>query len=86
MTEVKEGVLVLTLPELNLARKLTAIAVELLESNADSKYQYDKSIDLDEKVKVDLILCISPSEVKQIKNCETSFEIWEKFEIIRSRL
>lgn len=52
----------------------------------DSKEQYNKWIELDEKTKADLILCISPPELKQIKNCKTSFEIWKKLkEIYQSK-
>ena len=32
----------------------------------------------DQKAKSDLILCTSPSELKQIKGCETAREVWEK--------
>lgn len=32
----------------------------------------------DEKAKADIILCISPSELKQIKNCNTSRDIWNR--------
>ena len=40
----------------------------------------------DEKAKADLILCILPSELKQIKNCESSNDVWKKLmDIYQSR-
>lgn len=40
----------------------------------------------DKKAKSDIILLISPNELKQIKGCETSKEVWTKLEnIYRSR-
>ena len=37
---------------------------------------------MNKKAEADIILCISPSELEQIKNCETSFNIWKKLEEI----
>ena len=45
---------------------------KIIEGDAKSKDDFDKWIKMDEKVKADIILCISPSELKQIKNSETS--------------
>lgn len=36
----------------------------------------------DSKARSDLILCICPSELKQIKSCKTSQEIWQKLESV----
>lgn len=36
----------------------------------------------DEKAKSDLILSISPSELQQIKNCNTSKEVWDKLQSV----
>jgi len=36
----------------------------------------------DRKVKSDIILGISPTELKRIKGCETSNEIWRKLQTI----
>lgn len=54
----------------------------LLDDDVNSKQECDNWIDMDEKAKADLILCISPSELKQIKNCGTSSDIWKKLEEI----
>ena len=52
------------------------------EDNAKSKDHFDKWIEIDEKDKEDISLCISPSKLKQIKNYETSSYIWKKLEEI----
>lgn len=44
--------------------------------------EVDSWADMDEKAKADIILCISPPELKQIKNCETSMDIWKTLESI----
>ncbi|CAB0012048.1 unnamed protein product [Nesidiocoris tenuis] len=36
----------------------------------------------DRKVRADIILAISPSEIKQVKDCRTSRELWLKLESI----
>lgn len=36
----------------------------------------------DRKAKSDLILSMNPSELKQIKGCETSKDVWDKLESI----
>ena len=51
---------------------------EIVEGDAKSKDDFDKWIEMDEKAKADIMLCISPSELKQIQNCETSIDIWKK--------
>jgi hypothetical protein len=55
---------------------------ELVPNDEKSKEVYDKWAEMDEKAKADIILCISPSELKQIKNCESSLEVWNKLEEI----
>lgn len=39
-------------------------------------------VEEDAKAKSDLILAMSPSELKQVKNCDTSKEIWQKLQSI----
>ena len=41
---------------------------EIVECDAKQKEELDKWIEMDEKAKADIILCISPPELKQIKN------------------
>lgn len=36
----------------------------------------------DEKARSEIILCIAPSELKQIKNCETSGKLWDRLKEI----
>ncbi|GBM64627.1 Retrovirus-related Pol polyprotein from transposon TNT 1-94 [Araneus ventricosus] len=55
---------------------------ELIDGNAESREACSKWTETDEKAKADLILCISPVELKQIKNCVTSRDIWIKLEEI----
>ncbi|GBM76703.1 Retrovirus-related Pol polyprotein from transposon RE2 [Araneus ventricosus] len=55
---------------------------ELIDGNAESREACSKWTETDEKAKADLILCISPAELKQIKNCVTSRDIWIKLEEI----
>lgn len=43
---------------------------------------YNTWIAEDRKAKSDLILSIHPSELKQIKGCETSKDVWDKLESI----
>ena len=61
---------------------------EIVQGDAKSRDDFVKWIEMDQKAKANIILCISPSEQKQIKNCETSSEIWKKIRrnisIIRS--
>lgn len=47
-----------------------------------SQAAYNAWIAQDRKAKSDLILSISPSELKQIKTCETSKDVWNKLESI----
>ncbi|XP_076388107.1 uncharacterized protein LOC143264517 [Megachile rotundata] len=46
-------------------------------TQGEAATQWDEA---DAKARSDLILAISPSEIKQIKNCKTSNEIWKKLE------
>lgn len=58
----------------------------LVAGDAQSELALKQWNTADGKAKSDLILAISPSELKQIKNCETSKEIWDKLEgIYRSK-
>lgn len=47
---------------------------------AEQQLILDEWIAQDRKAKSDLILLISPSELKQIRGCETSYDIWIKLE------
>ncbi|GBM45973.1 hypothetical protein AVEN_96911-1 [Araneus ventricosus] len=59
---------------------------ELIDGNAESREACSKWTETDEKAKADLILCISPAELKQIKNCVPSRGIWIKLkEICQSK-
>ena len=55
---------------------------QLKEGDEESAKQCAKWDDLDEKSKADIILCIAPSELKQVKHCKTSSELWNKLEEI----
>lgn len=46
------------------------------QASIDAADAWDEA---DQKAKADLILCTSPSELKHIKGCETSRDVWEKF-------
>lgn len=48
--------------------------------NAESRRAYDAWINIDNKTKSDIILSISPSELKQVKGCVTSRDLWLKLE------
>ena len=52
--------------------------LEVIEGNAASKAAHDAWINQDRKAKSDLILSINPSELKQIRGCVTSKEVWDK--------
>ncbi|GBM14329.1 hypothetical protein AVEN_80505-1 [Araneus ventricosus] len=53
---------------------------ELIDGNAESREAWCEWTETGEKAKADLILCISPAELKQIKNSVTSREIWIRLE------
>ena len=53
---------------------------EIIAGNAASKAAHDAWTNQDRKAKSDLILSINPSELKQIRGCVTSKEVWEKLE------
>ncbi|KAL0263996.1 UNVERIFIED_CONTAM: hypothetical protein PYX00_011034 [Menopon gallinae] len=53
---------------------------EVTDGDAEGAGKRESWIDFDEKAKADIILSISPTELKLIKNCETSREIWTKLE------
>ena len=55
---------------------------EIVEGEAKWKDDFDKWIEIDEKAKAEIILSISNSKLKQIKNCETSSDISKKIEEI----
>lgn len=48
-------------------------------ANENAVRTWDKN---DNKAKSDIILSISPSELKQVKGCVTSREVWLKLESI----
>jgi len=47
-----------------------------------SQAAYDRWVIEDRKAKSDIILSISPGELKNIRNCQTSREVWKKLESI----
>lgn len=47
-----------------------------------SRATYDTCVIEDRKAKSDLILSISPSELKQVKGCETSKDVWDKLKSV----
>lgn len=51
-------------------------------TSAQSQAAYDAWFIEDRKAKSDLILSIHPSELKQVKGCETSKSVWDKLESI----
>ncbi|GBN07013.1 hypothetical protein AVEN_253761-1 [Araneus ventricosus] len=55
---------------------------ELIDGNAESREACSKWTETEEKAKTDLILCISTAELKQVKNCVTSRNMWIKLEEI----
>lgn len=55
---------------------------EIREGDPISSTAHERWATQDRKAKSDLILSISPSELKQLKNCETSHETWIKLENI----
>lgn len=52
----------------------------LVQGNAESEKVVKEWIQMDGKAKADIILSICPSELKQIKGCTTSHEVWQKLE------
>ena len=50
----------------------------ILQKPAEPPAEVERWENNDAKVRSDLILAICPSKLKQIKNCTTSKEIWEK--------
>jgi len=57
--------------------KPTLVADDSVAANAVKQWKAN-----DDKAKSDIILSISPSELKQIKGCETSRDVWLKLENI----
>lgn len=57
---------------------------EIVASDAASANSQKTWIIQDRKAKSDLILSIQPSELKQIRGCETSKQVWDKLESIYS--
>lgn len=58
-------------------KKPTVIAGDAASATAEENW-----IKADKKARADLILTINPSELKQVKGCETSNEVWKKLESI----
>ena len=55
---------------------------EIIESGAASVTAQRTWITQDRNAKSDLILSIHPSQLKQIRSCDTSKEVWDKLETI----
>ena len=55
---------------------------EIVEGDAKLKDDFVKWIEMDKKAKTDNTVYVCPSELKQIKNCETSSDILKKLEEI----
>lgn len=55
---------------------------EIIDDNARSQEEVRRWKAEDEKAKADIILSIKPSELKQIKGCNTSRELWTKLQAI----
>lgn len=53
-----------------------------IQGNLESEAAVNRWLEKDSKVKSDLILSISASELKQVKGCQTSQDIWLKLESI----
>ena len=49
---------------------------------AEAEIKYMEWMAANRKAKADLILCIAPSELKQVKSCVTSHDVWKKLESI----
>lgn len=49
---------------------------ELIAGNAASAAEVKRWETADQKAKSDIILSISPSELKQVKGCNTAREVW----------
>uniref|UniRef100_A0A6V7JQH2 Retrovirus-related Pol polyprotein from transposon TNT 1-94 n=1 Tax=Bracon brevicornis TaxID=1563983 RepID=A0A6V7JQH2_9HYME len=56
----------------------TTAKPEVVGNNAESIAAAALWETSDAKASSDIILCIDPKELKQVKNCSTSKEIWEK--------
>lgn len=57
----------------------------IIEDNAASEAAARAWDIADQKAKSDFILSISPSELKQIKGCQTAFDVWEKLQSIYAK-
>lgn len=53
-----------------------------MTADAATQTTYDAWVVEDRKAKSDLILSIHPSELRQIKGCDTSKDVWDKLESI----
>lgn len=51
---------------------------ELIAGNQESAVEVRKWETADQKAKSDIILSINPTELKQVKGCDTSREVWDK--------
>lgn len=63
----------------------TSVKPTLAAGDAASVTAVRNWIVADNKAKSDIILSISPTELKQIKGCETSRDVWLKLEEFSSR-
>nr|XP_012134903.1 PREDICTED: uncharacterized protein LOC105661794 [Megachile rotundata] len=50
------------------------------EETEQNRTKIEEWIRNDKKAKADIILCVSPSELTQLKGCETSRSVWQKLE------
>lgn len=56
------------------------------KNDAETERKIEEWTTRDEKAKADLILAINPTELKQVKNCQTSREMWLKLNSIYENL
>ncbi|KAG7196893.1 hypothetical protein KM043_015795 [Ampulex compressa] len=55
---------------------------EIIEENVVSRLEYDAWIKGDQKAKLDIVISISANELKQVKGCTTSRDVWMYLEKI----
>lgn len=60
----------------------TKVKPEIIPADPISRTTAEKWENEDRKARADVILCIKPSELKQIKGCETARQVWLKLQEI----
>ena len=55
---------------------------DIVDSDNESKLAAERWDSKDRKAKSDIILCMSPSELKQVKSCITSRDVWMRLKSI----